>query len=144
MDCHVKYLVLIFSCFVLSGSEESISGSDEESSEYDDEDDDEEPKLKYQRLGAGVTEILKSDSASCLTAHEKFLVCAREVRSCGTKVINNLLKTPKLTKQWHARTKKHKLYKRERAPCGQVKLLLRNRINRTALRSVQCTFYLSA
>jgi len=38
------------------------------------EEEDEEPQLKYQRLGAGVTDILKKDSASCLYAHDKFLV----------------------------------------------------------------------
>eukprot|EP01083_Nonionella_stella_P289010 983564_1 len=35
---------------------------------------DEEPKLKYERLGAGVSEILKADRAACFRAHEKFLV----------------------------------------------------------------------
>jgi len=38
------------------------------------EEEDEEPQLKYQRLGAGVTDILKKDSASCLYAHDKFLI----------------------------------------------------------------------
>ena len=37
--------------------------------------DDEEPKLKYQRLGDSVKVILERDSATCMTVHEKFLVC---------------------------------------------------------------------
>ncbi len=36
--------------------------------------DDEEPKLKYQRVGASVIGILKADRATSLIAHEKFLV----------------------------------------------------------------------
>jgi hypothetical protein len=46
-----------------------------ESEEEEEEDDEEEePKLKYQRLGASVSEILKRDVASCFATHEKFLV----------------------------------------------------------------------
>lgn len=41
--------------------------------DYDD-DEEEEPKLKYQRLGFNVATILKTDSAKCLVPHEKFLV----------------------------------------------------------------------
>uniref|UniRef100_A0A3Q2X831 VPS41 subunit of HOPS complex n=1 Tax=Hippocampus comes TaxID=109280 RepID=A0A3Q2X831_HIPCM len=37
------------------------------------EDSEEEPKLKYERLSNGVTEILQSDAASCMTVHDKFL-----------------------------------------------------------------------
>uniref|UniRef100_A0A674CUC5 Vacuolar protein sorting-associated protein 41 homolog n=1 Tax=Salmo trutta TaxID=8032 RepID=A0A674CUC5_SALTR len=37
------------------------------------EDSVEEPKLKYERLANGVTEILQKDAASCMTVHEKFL-----------------------------------------------------------------------
>uniref|UniRef100_A0A3Q3AWS8 Vacuolar protein sorting-associated protein 41 homolog n=1 Tax=Kryptolebias marmoratus TaxID=37003 RepID=A0A3Q3AWS8_KRYMA len=33
----------------------------------------EEPKLKYERLSNGVTEILQNDAASCMTVHDKFL-----------------------------------------------------------------------
>lgn len=44
----------------------------------DDEEEEEEPKLKYHRLGStvhySVTEVLKKDSASSMTVHEKFLV----------------------------------------------------------------------
>ncbi|XP_042202802.1 vacuolar protein sorting-associated protein 41 homolog isoform X2 [Callorhinchus milii] len=47
-------------------SEESTDESEEEESE-------EEPKLKYERLANGVTEILKKDAASCMTVHDKFL-----------------------------------------------------------------------
>jgi hypothetical protein len=47
----------------------------EESEEYEeDEEEEEEPRLKYQRLGLSVAEILKAEMASCLAAHEKFLV----------------------------------------------------------------------
>uniref|UniRef100_UPI00398E8932 vacuolar protein sorting-associated protein 41 homolog isoform X2 n=1 Tax=Pristiophorus japonicus TaxID=55135 RepID=UPI00398E8932 len=37
------------------------------------EDSEEEPKLKYERLANGVTEILQKDAASCMTVHDKFL-----------------------------------------------------------------------
>ncbi|XP_075683045.1 vacuolar protein sorting-associated protein 41 homolog isoform X2 [Rhinoderma darwinii] len=48
--------------------------SHEESTEESEEDDtEEEPKLKYERLSNGVTEILQEDAASCMTVHEKFL-----------------------------------------------------------------------
>eukprot|EP01113_Clastostelium_recurvatum_P018176 TRINITY_DN2143_c0_g1_i1.p1 TRINITY_DN2143_c0_g1~~TRINITY_DN2143_c0_g1_i1.p1 ORF type:complete len:931 (-),score=291.81 TRINITY_DN2143_c0_g1_i1:56-2848(-) len=55
--------------------EEEGEEEDEEEEEDDDDDegDDEEPKLKYQRLGASVTEILKRDTASCMATHERFL-----------------------------------------------------------------------
>ncbi|XP_014389863.1 PREDICTED: vacuolar protein sorting-associated protein 41 homolog, partial [Myotis brandtii] len=46
--------------------EESTDESEEEESE-------EEPKLKYERLSNGVTEILQKDAASCMTVHDKFL-----------------------------------------------------------------------
>uniref|UniRef100_A0A674GXX0 Vacuolar protein sorting-associated protein 41 homolog n=1 Tax=Taeniopygia guttata TaxID=59729 RepID=A0A674GXX0_TAEGU len=46
--------------------EESTDESEEDESE-------EEPKLKYERLSNGVTEILQKDAASCMTVHEKFL-----------------------------------------------------------------------
>lgn len=36
-----------------------------------DEDSEEEPKLKYERLSNGVTEILHKDAASCMTVHDK-------------------------------------------------------------------------
>lgn len=56
-----------------SGSEyETGSGSEEESGS--DEGEDDEPKLKYQRLGASVTEILKDRAATCLAVAGKFLV----------------------------------------------------------------------
>ena len=47
-------------------SDEGSSGSEGE--------DDEEPKLKYQRLGDSVKVILDRDSATCMTVNEKFLV----------------------------------------------------------------------
>lgn len=36
-----------------------------------DEDSEDEPKLKYERLANGVTEILQMDAASCMTVHDK-------------------------------------------------------------------------
>lgn len=36
-----------------------------------DEDSEDEPKLKYERLANGVTEILHKDAASCMTVHDK-------------------------------------------------------------------------
>lgn len=36
--------------------------------------DEEEPKLKYIRLGSSASDILKRDSATCMAVHEKFLV----------------------------------------------------------------------
>ncbi|KAF3836339.1 hypothetical protein F7725_028897 [Dissostichus mawsoni] len=41
--------------------------------ESEEEDSEEEPKLKYERLSNGVTEILQKDAASCMTVHDKFL-----------------------------------------------------------------------
>eukprot|EP01132_Coremiostelium_polycephalum_P009654 gene9654-11836_t len=38
------------------------------------EEDEIEPILNYSRLGHGVTEILKKDSASCMAVHPKFIV----------------------------------------------------------------------
>ena len=35
------------------------------------EESEEEPKLKYERLSNGVTEILQKDAASCMTVHDK-------------------------------------------------------------------------
>lgn len=40
----------------------------------DSDSDDDEPLLKYNRIGLDVTELLSRDSASCIRAHEKFLV----------------------------------------------------------------------
>ena len=39
-----------------------------------DEEVEAEPILKYNRIGLDVTEMLTRDSASCIRAHEKFLV----------------------------------------------------------------------
>eukprot|EP00457_Paulinella_chromatophora_P001670 gb/GEZN01001672.1/.p1 GENE.gb/GEZN01001672.1/~~gb/GEZN01001672.1/.p1 ORF type:complete len:883 (-),score=119.02 gb/GEZN01001672.1/:239-2863(-) len=54
--------------------EDDEDDEDEVSESDEDLDEEEEPKLKYQRLVADVTEILKTDCACCLVAHEKFLV----------------------------------------------------------------------
>ncbi|GAB1297941.1 Vacuolar protein sorting-associated protein 41 homolog [Apodemus speciosus] len=45
----------------------------EESTDESEEESEEEPKLKYERLSNGVTEILQKDAASCMTVHDKFL-----------------------------------------------------------------------
>uniref|UniRef100_A0A672T736 Vacuolar protein sorting-associated protein 41 homolog n=1 Tax=Sinocyclocheilus grahami TaxID=75366 RepID=A0A672T736_SINGR len=47
--------------------------SEESTDESEEEDTEEEPKLKYERLTNGVTEILQKDAASCMTVHDKFL-----------------------------------------------------------------------
>lgn len=38
---------------------------------FQEEESEEEPKLKYERLANGVTEILQKDAASCVTVHDK-------------------------------------------------------------------------
>lgn len=58
----------------MSEVEEQEKKLDEETTdESEEEDSEEEPKLKYERLMNGVTEILQKDAASCMTVHEKFL-----------------------------------------------------------------------
>jgi len=52
--------------------------------------DDEEPKLKYQRLGDSVKVILERDSATCMTVHEKFLVCYPRTSSSFCHYANRL------------------------------------------------------
>ena len=56
------------------GAAAADADAEAEAEEEEEEEEEEEPKLKYQRLGASVTEILKHDSCSCLAAHEKFIV----------------------------------------------------------------------
>lgn len=41
------------------------------------EESEEEPKLKYERLSNGVTEILQKDAASCMTVHDKVMSTLR-------------------------------------------------------------------
>uniref|UniRef100_A0A4W6CPV5 VPS41 subunit of HOPS complex n=1 Tax=Lates calcarifer TaxID=8187 RepID=A0A4W6CPV5_LATCA len=53
--------------------EEGRKPSEESTDESEEEDSEEEPKLKYERLFNGVTEILQKDAASCMTVHDKFL-----------------------------------------------------------------------
>jgi hypothetical protein len=55
--------------------EEEEEESTEDDEEEEDDDDDEEPKLNYQRLGAGLGDMLMKDSASATTVSERFLVC---------------------------------------------------------------------
>jgi hypothetical protein len=50
-------------------SESDISESGEEDDEEDEEED--EPKLRYQRLGASVSDILTRDDAAAMAVHEK-------------------------------------------------------------------------
>ena len=52
-----------------SGSDASTSGSESVS-----EDDDDEPMLKYQRLGGSLTDIITGDQVSTMCAHIKLLV----------------------------------------------------------------------
>ncbi|KAJ6662071.1 hypothetical protein lerEdw1_012918 [Lerista edwardsae] len=71
-------LVHMFAHMTVSGTmaeaEEKEPRSNEESTdESEEEESEEEPKLKYERLSNGVTEILQKDVASCMTVHEKFL-----------------------------------------------------------------------
>ncbi|KAJ2705268.1 Vacuolar protein sorting-associated protein 41 [Coemansia sp. IMI 203386] len=56
--------------------ENSISEPDEEDqhSDNDSEDDDEEPALRYKRLGGSVDALFEKDTASALAAAERFLV----------------------------------------------------------------------
>ncbi|KAG7524880.1 vacuolar protein sorting-associated protein 41-like [Solea senegalensis] len=53
--------------------EEGRKPSEDFTDESEEEDSEEEPKLKYERLSNGVTEILQKDAASCMTVHDKFL-----------------------------------------------------------------------
>lgn len=48
----------------------------EDLSDVDQEDEDEEPKLRYQRLGMDVVKFLETDEATSMCVHQKFLVCA--------------------------------------------------------------------
>jgi len=54
--------------------EEEEESGEEESSEEESDEEDEEPKLNYQRLGAGIGDMLKKDSASATTVSDRFLV----------------------------------------------------------------------
>lgn len=53
--------------------EQVFTANEESTEESEEEDSEEEPKLKYERLSNGVTDILQKDAASCMTVHEKFL-----------------------------------------------------------------------
>jgi hypothetical protein len=56
-----------------SDEEEGEEDEDEEDDEDEDEEEEEEPILKYQRMGASLSQILMNDAASCLGVHEGFL-----------------------------------------------------------------------
>ncbi|XP_072009383.1 vacuolar protein sorting-associated protein 41 homolog isoform X1 [Engystomops pustulosus] len=73
--CHVTGVFLVMADMQgLAGSADQETMSHEESTEESEEDDsEEEPKLKYERLSNGVSDILQEDAASCMTVHEKFL-----------------------------------------------------------------------
>lgn len=45
-----------------------------EHGEEDEDEDDVEPKLTYDRVGNDVLNILKTDSASCLTLYERVMI----------------------------------------------------------------------
>ncbi|XP_059840611.1 vacuolar protein sorting-associated protein 41 homolog isoform X1 [Hypanus sabinus] len=53
--------------------EQEAQNYEESTDESEEEESEEEPKLKYERLGNGVTEILQKDVASCMIVHDKFL-----------------------------------------------------------------------
>ncbi|XP_030887512.1 vacuolar protein sorting-associated protein 41 homolog [Leptonychotes weddellii] len=53
--------------------EQETESLEESTDESEEEESEEEPKLKYERLSNGVTEILQKDAASCMTVHDKFL-----------------------------------------------------------------------
>ncbi|XP_060051821.1 vacuolar protein sorting-associated protein 41 homolog isoform X2 [Erinaceus europaeus] len=58
----------------MAEAEEQETGSLEESTDESEEgESEEEPRLKYERLSNGVTEILQKDAASCMTVQDKFL-----------------------------------------------------------------------
>lgn len=48
------------------------NGDDEEAEDEDDEEEELEPKLKYERLGNDLTQILSKDAASAMAVHPKF------------------------------------------------------------------------
>lgn len=54
-------------------SDYDSNGAESEDSS-DEEDMDEEPKLRYRRVGAGVRDILEKDTASTLRVSGKFVV----------------------------------------------------------------------
>ncbi|KAJ1619992.1 hypothetical protein T492DRAFT_915524 [Pavlovales sp. CCMP2436] len=61
------------------GEDGGAEGSGEESGsegegEGEGEEAEDEPRLKYQRLGASVAELVKTDTARCLAVHTRFLV----------------------------------------------------------------------
>ena len=49
-----------------------VEGREQDAAELEEEEE-EEPRLKYQRLGSSVTEILRQDAASCLCVSDKLL-----------------------------------------------------------------------
>ncbi|XP_072268322.1 vacuolar protein sorting-associated protein 41 homolog isoform X2 [Pyxicephalus adspersus] len=51
----------------------------EESTEDSEDESEEEPKLKYERLSNGVSDILQEDAASCMTVHEKSTVKINQI-----------------------------------------------------------------
>lgn len=57
-------------------SDEDVSFGDEDDFEDEEEVEEEEeeeiePKLTYERIGNGITQILKSDAFSCVAVHQK-------------------------------------------------------------------------
>lgn len=53
--------------------EDEITEDDDEDDD-DDDDDQDEPKLRYRRVGASLKEILEKDTASTLRVSERFVV----------------------------------------------------------------------
>ncbi|XP_073534361.1 vacuolar protein sorting-associated protein 41 homolog [Phyllobates terribilis] len=74
--CHVTgpFLIMADGTQGLSaGTAQDVMSHEESTEESEEDDSEEEPKLKYERLSNGVTDILQEDAASCMTVHEKFL-----------------------------------------------------------------------
>lgn len=58
-------------------SENGVEGDDEREEEEEEEEDsevgEEEPRLKYQRMGGSVSTLLSNDSASCIAVAERMI-----------------------------------------------------------------------
>ncbi|KAK4492677.1 hypothetical protein RD792_003497 [Penstemon davidsonii] len=59
----------------MEGDDEREEESDEENSEAEEEEEEveDEPRLKYQRMGGSVPSLLQSDAASCIAIAERMI-----------------------------------------------------------------------
>ena|SRR5581483_5829648 len=62
-------------------SDESEGDGSEESTTEEESIEEYEPKLKYKRLEADVSELLKGDAASAMSVSERFVVCISKFAS---------------------------------------------------------------